>query len=90
MVNTQCQAMYMACDLASISNLDSMQHKKDGETRPFFLHLQRLIHDELILQRAKSISVLEADLGIRKLLARSVINAISQSLPITESQLKDF
>ena len=57
------------------------------------LLIQRLIDDELILQRAESLGVLEADPGIRKLLARSTINKInteSQSLPISESQLRDF
>ena len=57
------------------------------------LLIQRLIDDELILQRAESLGVLEADPGIRKLLARSAINKInteSQSLPISESQLRDF
>ena len=57
------------------------------------LLMQRLIDDELILQRAESLGVLEADPGIRKLLARSTINKInteSQSLPISESQLRDF
>ena len=57
------------------------------------LLIQRLIDDELILQRAESLGVLEADPGIRKLLARSTINKInteSQSLVISESQLRDF
>ena len=57
------------------------------------LLVQRLIDDELILQRAESLGVLEADPGIRKLLARSAINTInakSRSLPITEPQLRDF
>ena len=57
------------------------------------LLIQRLIDDELILQRAESLGVLEADPGIRKLLARSEINKInteSQSLVISESQLRDF
>jgi hypothetical protein len=57
------------------------------------LLIQRLIDDELILQRAESLGVLEADPGIRKILARSTINKInteSQSLVISESQLRDF
>ena len=57
------------------------------------LLIQRLIDDELILQRAESLGVLEADPGIRKILARSTINKInteSQSLPTSESQLRDF
>ena len=57
------------------------------------LLIQRLIDDELILQRAESLGVLEADPGIRKILARSAINKInteSESLPISESQLRDF
>ena len=55
--------------------------------------MQRLIDDELILQRAESLGVLEADPGIRKILARSAINRMnteSESLPISESQLRDF
>ena len=57
------------------------------------LLMQRLIDDELILQRAESLGVLEADPGIRKILARSAINKMnteSESLPISESQLRDF
>ena len=57
------------------------------------LLMQRLIDDELILQRVESLGVLEADPGIRKILARSAINKInteSQSLVISESQLRDF
>lgn len=57
------------------------------------LLMQRLIDDELILQRAESLGVLEADPGIRKILARSAINKInteSESLPISKSQLRDF
>jgi hypothetical protein len=57
------------------------------------LLMQRLIDDELILQRAESLGVLEADPGIRKILARSAINRMnteSESLPISESQLRDF
>ena len=55
--------------------------------------LQRLIDDELILQRAEELGILRADPGIRKLLARSAINTIvreSQALLIKEPQLIAF
>ena len=55
--------------------------------------LQRLIDDELILQRAEELGILRADPGIRKLLARSAINTIvreSQALLIKEPQLIVF
>ena len=55
--------------------------------------LQRLIDDELILQRAEELGILQADPGIRKLLARSAIETVvskSQALPVTESELVAF
>ena len=55
--------------------------------------LQRLIDDELILQRAEELGILRADPGIRKLLARSAINTVvreSQALLIKEPQLIAF
>ena len=55
--------------------------------------LQRLIDDELILQRAEELGILRADPGVRKLLARSAINTIvreSQALLIKEPQLIAF
>ena len=55
--------------------------------------LQRLIDDELILQRAEELGILQADPGIRKLLARSAIETVvskSQALPDTESELVAF
>ena len=55
--------------------------------------LQRLIDDELILQRAEELGILQADPGIRKLLARSAINTVvreSQALLIKEPQLIAF
>jgi hypothetical protein len=55
--------------------------------------LQRLIDDELILQRAEELGILLADPGIRKLLARSAINTVvreSQALLIKEPQLIAF
>ena len=55
--------------------------------------LKRLIDDELILQRAEELGILQADPGIRKLLARSAIDAIvreSQAAPVTESELIAF
>ncbi len=55
--------------------------------------LQRLIDDELILQRAEELGILQADPGIRKLLARSAIDTIvrkSQALPINEPELIAF
>ena len=55
--------------------------------------LKRLIDDELILQRAEELGILQADPGIRKLLARSAIDAIvreSQAVPVTESELIAF
>ena len=55
--------------------------------------LQRLIDDELILQRAEELGILHADPGIRKLLARSAINTVvreSQALLINEPQLIAF
>jgi parvulin-like peptidyl-prolyl isomerase len=55
--------------------------------------LQRLIDDELILQRAEELGILQADPGIRKLLARSAINTVvreSQALLINEPQLLAF
>ena len=55
--------------------------------------LQRLIDDELILQRAEELGILQADPGIRKLLARSAINTIvreSQALLIKEPELIAF
>lgn len=55
--------------------------------------LQRLIDDELILQRAEELGILQADPGIRKLLARSAINTVvreSQALLIKEPELIAF
>ena len=55
--------------------------------------LQRLIDDELILQRAEELGILHADPGIRKLLARSAINTVvreSQALLIKEPELIAF
>ena len=55
--------------------------------------LQRLIDDELILQRAEELGILQADPGIRKLLARSAIDTVvreSQALPINEPELIAF
>ena len=55
--------------------------------------LHRLIDDELILQRAEELGILQADPGIRKLLARSAIETVvskSQALPVTESELVAF
>ena len=55
--------------------------------------LQRLIDDELILQRAEELGILQADPGIRKLLARSAIDNVvreSQALPIKEPELIAF
>jgi len=55
--------------------------------------LQRLVDDELILQRAEDLGVLYADPGIRKLLARSAIDNITnnaENLPIDESALRAF
>jgi hypothetical protein len=55
--------------------------------------LQRLIDDELILQRAEELGILRADPGLRKLLARSAINTVvreSQALLIKEPQLIAF
>ena len=55
--------------------------------------LQRLIDDELILQRAEELGILQADPGIRKLLARSAIDTVvreSQALPIKEPELIAF
>ena len=57
------------------------------------LLLQRLIDDELILQRAEELGILQADPGIRKLLVRSAIDTIvrqSQDQPVTESELVAF
>lgn len=55
--------------------------------------LQRLIDDELILQRAEELGILQADPGIRKLLARSAIDTVvreSQALLIKEPDLIAF
>ena len=55
--------------------------------------LQRLIDDELILQRAEELGILQADPGIRKLLARSAIDTVvreSQALLIKEPELIAF
>ena len=55
--------------------------------------LQRLIDDELILQRAEELGILHADPGIRKLLARSAIDMVvreSQALLIKEPELIAF
>ena len=55
--------------------------------------LQRLIDDELILQRAEELGILQADPGIRKLLARSAITTVvreSQALLIKEPELIAF
>ena len=55
--------------------------------------LQRLIDDELILQRAEELGILQADPGIRKLLARSAIDTVvreSQTLLIKEPELIAF
>jgi parvulin-like peptidyl-prolyl isomerase len=55
--------------------------------------LQRLIDDELILQRAQELGILQADPGIRKLLARSAIDTVvrgSQALLIKEPELIAF
>ena len=55
--------------------------------------LQRLIDDELILQRAEELGILQADPGIRKLLARSAIDTVvreSQAVLIKEPELIAF
>ena len=55
--------------------------------------LQRLIDDELILQRAEELGILQADPGIRKLLARSAIDTVvreSQAVLIKETELIAF
>ena len=55
--------------------------------------LQRLVDDELILQRAEDLGILQADPGIRKLLARSAIKNITndtKNLPVDKSALRAF
>ena len=55
--------------------------------------LQRLVDDELILQRAEDLGILQADPGIRKLLARSAIENITndtKNLPVDKSALRVF
>jgi len=55
--------------------------------------LQRLVDDELILQRAEDLGILQADPGIRKLLARSAIENITndtKNLPVDKSALRAF
>ena len=55
--------------------------------------LKRLIDDELILQRAEELGILQADPGIRKLLARSAIDTVvreSQALLTKEPELIAF
>jgi hypothetical protein len=57
------------------------------------LIIERLIDDELLLQRAENLDLLNADPGIRKLLARAAIQEIikdSISETVSESQLRAF
>ena len=57
------------------------------------LIIERLIDDELLLQRAENLDLLNSDPGIRKLLARTAIQEIikdSISEAVSESQLRAF
>lgn len=55
--------------------------------------IKLLIDEELLLQRAESLGIASADPGIRKALARAVIDQTTKEFldkPITEQQLQDF